>query len=146
MGVGYEHDPCDYFALLRDFLMALFLDFSSARTTVPDHPALASLLQTTIDPAIAIGPLSQTRFRVKKPTDWTAPQIQAAQNVLDTAPARTDELSAQFEVDKLGIREKAILLTLLDQINLLRTQPATVFASVTPAQAVTAVRAKAGTL
>jgi hypothetical protein len=126
--------------------MAFYIDLSSARTTVPDQPALLVALQSTVDPAIVIGPLSQTSFRVKKPTLWTAPQIASAQNALDTVAARTDESIAQFEVDKLGIRERAILLTLLDQINLLRTQPTTVMSSVTPAQAIAAVRTKAGTL
>lgn len=126
--------------------MAFYLDLSSARTTVPDEPSLLVLLRANVDPAVVVGPLSQTRFRLKKSTLWTAPQIVAAQTALDTAAARTDELTAQFEVDKLGIRERAILLTLLDQINLLRTQPTTVMASVTPAQAIAAVRTKAGTL
>lgn len=126
--------------------MAFYLDLSSARTTVPDEPSLLALLRANVDVAITIGPLSQTSFRAKKPTLWTAPQITAAQSAVDTVAARTDELTAQTEVDKLGIRERAILLTLLDQINLLRTQPTTVMSSVTPAQAIAAIRTKAGTL
>jgi len=46
----------------------------------------------------------------------------------------------------MPLPEKAILLTLLDQVNQLRTQPTTVFPSVSAATAIQAVRDKAGTL
>ena len=126
--------------------MSSFVDFSSPRTTVVDQPSLLTLLQTQVDPLIRLGPLSQTTFRLTKPTDWTSPQISTAQNLLDTAPARTARLSAQAEIDRLSVHEQALLLTIIDELNRLRTQPTTSFAAFTPAQAIAAVRAKAGTL
>lgn len=126
-------------------MAAFYQAFTAARTTEPDYDSLLSTLRSA-DATIGLRRDDTTLWTLKKSTLWTAPQIAAAQNVLNTVAARTDESLAQAEVDKLGIRERAILLTLLDQLNLLRLQPITVMASVTPAQAIAAVRTKAGTL
>lgn len=120
--------------------------FTSVRTTEPD---LASLLgqARALDPTVGIQHHSGTAiYIVKKETVWTAPQITQAQNVIDTAPAATPQLSAQAAVDAYPIELRALLLTLLDEINRLRTQPTTVFGTITVQQALDAVRNKAGTL
>lgn len=126
--------------------MASFLhDFTLTRTTLPDWVALLEALRA-LDASASFGPLSHTVLRVFKDTAWTAPQITAAQNTVDTSPAVSPQLTAQEEIDQLGVREKAILLTLLDQINVIRAALTPPLGAITPAQAIAAVRAKAGTL
>mgnify|MGYP001600442493 CR=1 FL=1 len=88
--------------------------------------------------------------------------------MLDTAPASTPQLSAQALIDGMPIFEKAIVLTIIDELNNLRewivafkaaTAAATSLSNLqtrvaalpdmpdrTPAQAIAAVRNKAGTL
>lgn len=124
--------------------MATQAVFEANRATEPDWTSLTTAL-LALDSTAIIG-RTGTTYRIIKATDWTGPQIQAAQNVIDTAPASSPQLTAQSVIDNMPIFEKAILLTMLDQINTLRTQPTTVFAAVTPAQAIAAVRTKAGTL
>jgi hypothetical protein len=64
--------------------------------------------------------------------------------ILEDSPAITEQLQAQVEIDDLPVLLKAIVLTLIDELNILRTaaglQPRTT------QQAITAIRAKAGTL
>lgn len=126
--------------------MSFYQAFTAVRTTEPDYSSLLTAVRAAVDITVGLRRDDTTKWLLKKATAWTAPQIAAAQTALNTSAARTDELLAQAEVDTLGIRERAILLTLLDQINLLRTSPTTVMASVTPAQAIAAIRTKAGTL
>lgn len=124
--------------------MAAYQSFSSARASEPDPSSLLAQLKA-LDPSAGVQhPVGSSTFVVKKETPWTAPQIAAAQNVIDTAPAATPELAAQAWVDQMPLHEKAILLTLLDQINVLRARAG--LAAITPAQAIQAVRDKAGTL
>lgn len=126
--------------------MSFYINLTTPRTTEPDYASLLTALRTAVDATVGLRRDDLAHWMIKKATFWTAPQIASAQSALDTAIDRTDELTAQSEVDRLGIREKAICLTLLDQINLLRTQPTTVMSTVTPAQAIAAIRTKAGTL
>jgi len=130
-------------------MAAFYITLTTTRPTMPDPEALNAAVRTATGDATAIlvfDPLGTGAWRGKKATAWTAPQITAAQNALDTTVADTPQRAAQREIDKMPIATKALLLTLLDQINQLRTQPTTTFASVTPAQALQAVRDKAGTL
>jgi hypothetical protein len=85
-------------------------------------------------------------YKVKKSTAWTTPQITAVQNIIDTAPTRTPQTIAQSEVDRWPIAVQALVLTLIDQINVLRSKLPTPLPPITPAQAIQAVRDKAGTL
>jgi hypothetical protein len=127
-------------------MASFFIDLSSPRQTVVDQPSMLVLLRAQIDSLVRLGPLSQTTFRLSKPTLWTGPQTSTAQSIFDTAPARSAQLTAQEEIDTLPIREQAIILTLLDELNRLRTQPTTTFVAITPAMAIAAVRTKTGQL
>lgn len=120
--------------------------FVAVRVTEPDYDSLLAAVRAAVDNTVGLRRDDTTKWTLKKATAWTAQQISAAQTAVNTAAARTDELLAQAEIDRLGIRERAVALTLLDQINLLRTQPTTVMTTVTPTQAIAAIRTKAGTL
>jgi hypothetical protein len=120
------------------------ITLTAIRTTRPDWGSLLAAF-LVIDPLIDAAPQFPV-YQVTKPTAWTGPQIAAAQNALESAPETSARLTAQAEVDQLTIREKAIILTLLDELNRLRTQPTTTFVAITPAMAIAAVRTKAGTL
>ncbi len=126
-------------------MAAFYQTFTSSRTTEPDPAVLLAQLRALDATAGVIhiepGPI----FTVKKGTAWTGPQITAAQNVLDTASATTPRLSAQDRIDQYPIEIRALVLVMIDEINRLRagTAPAT---AITPAQAIAAIRTKAGTL
>lgn len=63
-----------------------------------------------------------------------------------TAQLGEDQAVAQIGVDSLGIIEKAIVLALIDQLNVIRAALVPSKPPITPAQALAAIRAKAGTL
>lgn len=87
---------------------------------------------------------------VKKSTAWTSPQITSAQNAIDTAPARTPQTAAQNVIDNMPIFEKAIILTILDETNRLRTAlrglGVTGLPNIDVQTMIGAVRTKAGSL
>lgn len=126
--------------------MPTYQDFTTTRTTVPDPVALLGLLRANVDPVAGFGQPTPTTYRVKKPTVWTAPQIAAAQTAIDTAPASTDQRSAQSAIDQMTVFDKAIILTILDQFNLIRSKLPTPLAAITVAQMISAIRTKAGEL
>jgi len=136
--------------------MASYQDFTSARTTDPDPVVLLTALRA-IDASIGYLKLSPQAYRLKKATPWAAGDISAAQNAIDTTAAITPQRQAQNEIDAWPISLKALVLALIDEINVLRTEINTLRAAVsppltpplaarTPGQALTAIRNKAGTL
>jgi hypothetical protein len=124
--------------------MSFYQSFTSLRTTEPDPASLLKNIQA-IDSTAGIqhSPGTQT-YIIKTTTTLSPTNITNCQNAIDTSPASTPELAAQSEVDKMTIFQKAILLTLLDQINVLRTKLS--MTTITVSQAIQAVRDKAGTL
>jgi len=60
------------------------------------------------------------------------------------AQAAQDQLDAQAFVDTLPIWAKALCLALIDQLNVIRAALPTPLGAITPAQALAAIRAKAG--
>jgi hypothetical protein len=126
--------------------MPFYQDLTTGRTTQPDALSLLAALRA-LDASAGVSQFALNVFRVKKATAWTAPQIAAAQNALDTASASTPQLTAQAAVDALSLVDKARDLALIDQLNVIRnllSPPKT--PDITPAQAIAAIRAKAGTL
>ncbi len=137
-------------------------------TTNRPDPAILLTNLRALDASAGYAALDESLYRVKKATDWTAPQIAAAQTVLDTTTPATPQTRAQTVIDNMDIPTKAILLTLLDELNNLRdwitafkaaTAAATSLANLqtrvaalpntpdrTVPQAIQAVREKAGTL
>ncbi len=124
--------------------MSFYQDFTSARTTTPDLPSLIDLLKSSVHPSATAAFIGLTTYRIKKSTVFTPQEIISCQAIIDTAPATSHQLTAQSIINNMPIFEKALLLTLLDQINVLRTQLGLV--TITVQQAITAVRNKAGTL
>lgn len=81
--------------------------FTTARPTEPDDRVLlAALRQGDVTAGVQHTPGAAT-YTVKKATDWTAPQITAAQTAIDTTPAAT----ATSRYARTS-REKDILTTL----------------------------------
>jgi hypothetical protein len=62
------------------------------------------------------------------------------------ALAAQDQKDAQLHVDSFSILQKAIVLALIDQLNVIRAALPTPLSAITPAQALAAIRAKAGML
>lgn len=127
-------------------MAGFYQTFTSTRQTEPDPATLLSNLRAQ-DSTAGVQHLSGSpTYVVKKATDWTPQQITFVQNQIDTCPPVSSESIAQTVIDNMPIFEKALLLTLLDQINVLRAALPTPLAAITPAQAIAAVRTKAGTL
>jgi hypothetical protein len=124
--------------------MAAYQTFTTARATEPDPASLLAQLRAAVDATVGVQHLVGSGYVVKKATAWTAPQIAAAQSAIDTAPNATDQLTAQAFIDTLPLWAQGLALALVDELNRLRTQPTTVFATITNAQAIAAIRAKAG--
>jgi len=130
--------------------MAAYQTFTSARATEPDRASLLAQLRALDATAgVAHDPGAST-YRIKKATAWTGPQITAAQNVIDTAPASSPQLTAQALIDQMPIFEKAIVLTILDQFNVTRAKlrglGVTGIPDITIPQMLQAIRDKAGAL
>lgn len=126
--------------------MAVYTTFTTARTTTPDLPSLIRLLRAQVDPVA--GPIDDGagKWRIKTAAELTAAQVSAAQAVLDTAPASTPELTAQSVIDSLPIVEKAILLTILDELNLLREWDMSFKAAVAAATSLADLKARVAAL
>lgn len=126
--------------------MSFYQTFTSVRTAEPDRVALVAQVRA-LDATVGIQHVpGSSDYTVKKATAWTAAQIATAQNIIDTAPASTPELTAQSTVDAWPVELRALVLTLIDQLNVIRAALPTPLAAITPAQALAAVRTKAGTL
>lgn len=106
--------------------------FIAARTTEPDLATLlANLRALDASAGIQHDPGTQT-YVVKKSAPWTAPQINAAQSVLNTAPAMTPQTLAHAQVDNAPMALWALALMLLDEVNVLRTELNTIRAAMSP--------------
>lgn len=126
--------------------MAAYHTFTSARTTEPDRGSLVAQAHA-LDPTAGIQHASGTSvYVIKKETAWTPAQITAAQNVIDTAPASSPQLSAQAQIDAMSIFEKAIVLSILDQFNVVRSKLTPPLPAITVQQMMQGIREKAGTL
>lgn len=127
--------------------MPAYITFTTPRTTRPDPVALNAAVKTaTSDPTAVLFPLEDGTYRGKKADDWTPTQIAAVQPILDTTPALTPQLEAQRFIDAIPIWAKAEALAIIDQLNVIRAALPSPLPPITPAQALAAIRAKAGTL
>ena len=122
-----------------------YQNFTVARTTIPDPIALMAQLRA-FDSTIGTNPPYKGKVSVKKNSNWTAPQITTVQNILETAPELTPQRAAQNEIDSWPIATRALVLAMVDQINVLRAGMNPALPPITPAQAFAAIRTKAGTL
>jgi hypothetical protein len=120
--------------------------FTVARATEPDPATLLSQLRALDATAGVQHQAGTAAYVIKKATAWTAPQITAAQTVLETAPISTPDLTAQSVIDAMPIETKALALAIIDQLNVIRAALPTPLGAITVPQAIAAIRAKAGTL
>jgi hypothetical protein len=126
--------------------MADYHEFTSPRTTEPDPTSLSEAC-TAFDPSIGIThAVGSGVWNMKKNTTWTAPQIAAAQQQLDTAPAASPQLTAQAQLKGMPIYDQAQIFALLDAINTVRGKLVPPLPPVTPGQAMQAMLDKALTL
>ena len=130
--------------------MAAYATFTTARTTMPDMVALTLAVRAATGDATAalyrVPPGASGEWRGKKATAWSAADLTAAQAALDTTPSLTAQLGAQRTVDSFPIETRAIVLALIDQLNVIRAALPVPLSAITPAQAIAAIRTKAGTL
>jgi len=130
--------------------MAAYQSFTTGRATAPDAVALNAAVKTATGDATAvlyrIPGSDGSEWRGKKAADWTPGDIAATQNALDTTPVLTPQLAAQRAVDAFPIEYRALVLALIDQLNVIRANLPTPLGAITPAQAIAAIRAKAATL
>lgn len=126
-------------------MAGFYQDFTSTRITLPHFETLVAQLRA-LDGSIGVAFLGEQQYRIKKNTEWTAQHRAIAQNVLDTCPSITPQLIAQAEIDAWPISIKAFVLALIDQLNVLRARGNQPLPPITPAQALQAIRDKAGTL
>lgn len=120
--------------------------FTVARQTQPDMASLVATLRNADATAGVQHVLGSNVYTIKSGSDWTPTRITAAQNILEAAPVATPQLLAQSVIDKWPIEMKALVLTLIDQLNVIRAALPTPLPAITPAQAIAAVRNKAATL
>ena len=124
--------------------MSSYHTFLSARATEPDPATLLTRLRALDATAGVQHTLGTAQYVVKKATAWTTQQINQAQTEIDTAPPQTPQSLAQAEIDRWPISTRALVLTLIDQINVLRAGLPQPLAPITPTQALQAIRSKAG--
>jgi hypothetical protein len=126
-------------------MAAFYTEITSVRA-VPDVATLLASIRALDATAVVYEPLTPPTYTIRKATPWTAPQIAAAQTVIDTAPDATARLTAQATIDSWPIELKALVLALIDQLNTIRAALPVPLGPITPTQAIAAVRSKAGTL
>lgn len=126
--------------------MADYVVITSARPTPPDFVGLLGALRTTVAPDVGVLMVDAQHYRLKKGAAWTPAEITAAQTAIDGAAALTPQLAAQRAVDSFPIEYRALILALIDEINIIRAALPAPLPARTPAQALTAIRNKAATL
>src|SRR4051812_41125342 len=92
------------------------------RSTLPDLAALATTIKPTIGDPFWLGTQidgGTLKVWIEKPTAWLAGDITAVQSAVTACADATPQTEAQNEIDQMSVFQKAILLTLLDQINTL---------------------------
>ena len=127
--------------------MAAYVNITTARVTAPDPVAVSAAIKTaTGDPTATLIQSTPGVWRGKKATAWSQADTDAAQTIVDTTAALTPQQIAQRVVDAWPIEYRALVLALIDELNILRQHAAIGLAPRTPTQAITAIRNKAATL
>lgn len=126
--------------------MASYYDLVTTRADVPDTDSLLRALRE-IDASAGVAPLTpHGRVRVKVTTTLTLEQLAQMQTIVDTAPATSSALTAKAEIARLPVVQQAIVLALIDQINIIRAALPSPLPAITRGQALAAISQKAETL
>lgn len=121
---------------------------SIARATEPHLPSLVA----TLTPLLAVASAGSFTVRyqggnvVIEQASFTGVNMTSVTNAVVAAPVTSPQLDAQDAIDNMPILQKAIVLALIDQLNVIRAALPSPLGAITPAQAVAAIRTKAGTL
>ena len=126
--------------------MSAYLTVTSSRTTSAPVNLLARLRTVLADPTVGVTTLPENRFYLKKATEWSPAQESVALTEINTAPTSTPQVVAQLNVDNFPIEYRALVLALIDALNVIRAALPIPLAAITPAQAIASIRTKAGTL
>lgn len=127
--------------------MAEYRRFTRQAAGNPDQVALLAAVRAACgDGNAGCGFIDARTVQVKKADAWTAQQISATQAAVETCPSITPQRLAQNEIDSWPIATKALVLALIDQINVLRAGLPSPLPPVTVQQALAAIRNKAATL
>lgn len=118
--------------------------FTSARATEPNLDALRLQVRALDVTAGVTHDIGTPTYVVKKETAFTAPQITAAQNTIDTAPANSSTLTAQAVIDHWPPEMIGLIDLLLDEFNILRRLQTPPLADRTRAQVLAGIRGKVG--
>jgi hypothetical protein len=125
--------------------MAMYYTFTSLRVTEPDTVELLRILRR-IEPSLGFRHDFEGPYFVKTTTALNASQITTIQTAINSVREITDQFLAQHEIEAWPIAMQALALTLIDLLNVIRSKLSPVLPPITPEQALTAIRYKAGTL
>ena len=122
---------------------------SVTRATQPHLPTLAGSLAPLLAVANcgSFGLRYETGRVVIEQGSFSGCDLTAIDAAVAAAPTTSAYLDAKNDIDNnVPLWARGWFLALLDQINVLRTQPSTTFSAITVNQAITAVKAKIDTL
>lgn len=97
--------------------MSAYHAFTSTRQTEPDRASLLVAVRAATDDTAGYAIRDAQHVLVKKATAFSGADLVACQAAIDTCPASSPELSAQNWVDRMPLEDKAVLLTIIDELN-----------------------------
>lgn len=123
-----------------------------ARSTQPHLPTLAATLAPLLAPANAgafhlryEAKLSGSEVVIEQES-FSGVNLTSVDNAVAAAPAHSSALDDKLTIDDLPKWHKAIVLCIIDQLNVVRQSPSTTFAAITTTAAWNAIKAKYDTL
>jgi hypothetical protein len=122
--------------------------FTSFRSNRPDLLSLQTTIRTITSDATALISITPDphQWMIGTAIIMSAGTISAVQTAIDIAIDATPPLDAQNSIDHWPIELKALVLALIDQLNVIRAALVPPKVAITSAQALQAVRDKAATL
>lgn len=126
--------------------MAAYVTLTTTRPTPPDPVALQTAVKSATGDATAVLVQTSDGWRGKKVTPWTPSETAAAQNALDTVAPLTAQLDAQHQIDAWPIAQKALVIAITKQFNVIRSKLSPPLPDLTKEQVLAAIRNEAGSL
>jgi hypothetical protein len=127
--------------------VAFHQPFVSARVTPADPATLQANVRAALsDVTVGVSSVDATHYDADKDSPWSPADITACQTALDVCPAQTAQSLVKAYLDNQTLVDKAIDLTILDQVNLIRSKLPVPLVAVTPLQFINAVKAKVDSL
>jgi hypothetical protein len=127
--------------------MPEFSFFQTTRTTMADPVTLVANVRAAVSDATAdCFANDPTHYIATKATPWLPADVAACQSVIDACPTATPQSLVKAYLDAQPLVERARDLTILDQVNLIRSKLPTPLVAITVAQWINAVKAKVDAL